>query len=77
MKCVKCGSEMLLDDEDYSFKGCTDKIYRCPNCNSISGIRKIRYGKCVLEEQYEYNYDTDEEKVIYSHNPSLLDGSEF
>ena len=71
MKCVKCGTGMILDDEDYNFKGRFDQYLICPNCR-VSGFRKVRYNKCILEEQYN-----NEGKVIYSNNPSRLDGGEF
>ena len=71
MKCIKCGLTMVLDDEDYNFKGCFDQYLICPNCD-VRGFRKVRYNKCILEEQYN-----DEGETIYSNNPSRLDGGEF
>lgn len=76
MKCIKCGSTMILDDEDYQFKGCFDQYLYCPNCE-VRGFRKVRYNKCILEEQSVYDTETDESKIIFSHNPSRLDGGEF
>ena len=73
MKCIKCGSTMILDDEDYQFKGCFDQYLYCPNCE-VRGFRKVRYNKCILEEQYPAG---DCYNILYSNNPSRLDGGEF
>lgn len=70
MKCINCNVDMILDDEDYNFKGNFDQYLYCPKCE-MHGFRKVRYNKCILEEQ------TKDEKVLYSNNPSLLDGGEF
>lgn len=70
MKCVNCGSTMVLDDEDYNFKGNFDQYLYCPKCE-VTGFRKVRYNKCILEEQY------DGDKTIFSDNPSKLNGGEF
>ena len=73
MKCINCNVDMILDDEDYQFKGCFDQYLYCPKCE-IRGFRKVRYNKCILEEQYSAG---DCDKVLYSNNPSALDGGEF
>lgn len=70
MKCINCNVDMILDDEDYNFKGNFDQYLYCPKCE-MCGFRKVRYNKCILEEQ------TKGEKVLYRNNPSLLDGGEF
>jgi len=71
MKCIKCGTTMILDDEDYQFKGCFDQYLYCPKCE-VRGYTKTRYNKCILEEQ-----TTSEGEVLYSNNPSRLNGGEF
>lgn len=78
MICPKCNKDLIVDDEDYQFKGCFDQwlICKTPNC-PIHGFRKVRYNKCILEELSEYDENTDESKIIYSCNPSKMDGSEF
>lgn len=76
MKCIKCGSVMILDDEDYQFKGCFDQYLYCPNCK-VRGYTKTRYNKYILEEQSIYDEETDESKIIFSNNPSRLNGGEF
>lgn len=78
MICPKCNKDLIVDDEDYQFKGCFDQWLICenPNCH-IYGFRKVRYNKCILEELSEYDENTNISKIIYSCNPSKLDGSEF
>lgn len=52
MKCINCNEEMILDDEDFRFKGCTDKYWLCENCGQ-SMIEKIRYGKSIKKTWIE------------------------
>ena len=40
--CKYCGSEMIVDDVDFQFKGCMDIYDECENCGA-SAIRKVRY----------------------------------
>lgn len=44
--CRNCGTEMLLDDIDFNFRGNQNEYWICKNCNSSFFI-KIRYGKEV------------------------------
>lgn len=46
MICKYCGKEMILDDEDFQFEGCSDEYWLCENC-SASCLVKIRYGKQI------------------------------
>ena len=46
MICEFCGSEMVLDDVDFNFKGNQDNYWICENCDA-SAIEKIRYGRSV------------------------------
>lgn len=78
MICSKCGKQMVVDDEDYQFKGCFDQYLVCLTfgCHTHGRV-KVRYDKCILEEQSVYDEETDESKIIFSHNPSSMDGGEF
>lgn len=44
MICLTCGDTMIVDDIDYSFKGCQDEYYICNNCKTTAYV-KVRYGK--------------------------------
>ena len=78
MICRKCGRTLIVDDEDYQFKGCYDQYLVCPNSKClVYGYIKVRYNKCILEEQYEYSESSGERKTLFSVNPSKMDGSEF
>ena len=50
-KCKNCNKEMYVDDLDYSFEGCQDEYWLCPNCND-SVFVKVRYGK-VCKKIYQ------------------------
>ena len=51
--CKNCGNEMIKDDEDFRFKGCTDIYWLCEHCRT-SMIEKIRYNKTIKEDWIEY-----------------------
>lgn len=47
--CKTCGKEMILNDIDYSFKGCQDEYWLCEKC-FVGAFVKVRYGKvCKIE----------------------------
>lgn len=71
MKCINCNVDMILDDEDYQFKGCFDQYLYCPKCE-MRGFRKVRYNKCILEEQTK-----NDGEIMYCKNFNILDGGEF
>ena len=78
MICPKCNKPLIVDDEDYSFKGCFDQWLICknPNCH-IHGFRKVRYNKCILEELSEYDENTNISKISNEDILKYLDHEEY
>ena len=60
MICKECKNEMILDDEDFRFKGNTNKYWICENCHT-SCMEEIRYNQSFKEHWYneEKNIDYD------------------
>ena len=52
MYCHFCGSEMILDDCDYNFKGNKDNYWYCENCEAFT-FEKIRYGRSIYKEYHK------------------------
>ena len=48
MQCKNCKNEMILDDEDFKFKGNTDKYWLCENCHT-NCIEEIRFNQSFKE----------------------------
>lgn len=46
MKCMFCGTDMVLEDKDYNFKGNYDNYWLCPNCYN-SCVEEVRFSKTV------------------------------
>lgn len=79
VKCVKCGTLMEFDDQDFNFKGNFDNYYACPKCE-ISCTMQVRYNRPVNLDYY--NGETEfEQQVKATDIPKYvndkLQGSEF
>lgn len=72
MICRYCGAQMRLDDTDYNFKGCYDKYFECPNCESSCKV-VVRFSKIQREEWHSENSgDVKDEVVRYNyHNDTV------
>lgn len=60
MICKECNNEMILDDEDFRFKGNTDKYWLCENCHT-SCIEEIRFNQSFKE-----HWLNEEKHIDYS-----------
>lgn len=48
MQCIKCGSDMILDDKDFRFKGNYDNYWICPHC-TFGCFEEVRFGQSFRE----------------------------
>ena len=54
MICKECGSNMILDDKDYNFKGNYDNYWCCEKCQT-SCIEQIRFAQSFKEIWHSEN----------------------
>lgn len=48
MLCLRCKSEMILDDKDFNFDGNYDNYWLCEDCE-ISCVEEVRYHQSFCE----------------------------
>ena len=58
MICKECKNEMILDDEDFRFKGNTNKYWICENCHT-SCTEEIRFNQSYKEHWYNEDKNID------------------
>lgn len=77
MKCLKCGSEMELDDKDFDFPGKGQKYYCCTNTECDCCCEEtIRFHR-VTQREWFWNEDIQKTEKIPWSFPTYLDGGEL
>ena len=60
MICENCGAEMILDDQDFNFKGNYDNYWHCEKCH-VGCIEEVRFGQSFKEKWFSENGEIDYE----------------